>query len=432
MSNERDLLFMHLEQPSGAMAVATITVDKPYVESLYQEALSQQKQDVRVHGFAPGNTPLNYLEKTYKLPIVEHLQQFFLSSCVLNFLTDQLALKKIVVMGEPRLKALTLSPEDGASFSFEIDTLQIKLNQDWDRIAFRAPGRKNYHDLDKQVELFLKEESIDNAPAPAKINMDDWICVTLQPVGRDRKPLLGSHKDTVWLKIGDEESDEDAQNLFIGKKKGDSFESKASFLQNYAGNSFDTCYTFAITIVHHLDQAKFCLEAFRRHFKLKAARDIHLKLIEVFSYRHDISQRRETAEAALKTLSRNYQMTIPEHLIEKQKKSLLELVHLNPDYYVYKAQPDFKEKIALLAEKQLKELALIDAIAYKENIQVSHDDIVSYLNLMKRQRTKEFIYFSLPTTKLYDCEVLFSHEIMRQQCLREKTLNYLIGRLAKK
>lgn len=432
MSNERDLLSIHFDQSSAAVAIATVTIEKPYVESLYQEALQQQKQDVRVHGFVPGNTPLNYLERTYKIPIVEHLQQFFLSSCVLDFLADQLALKKIVTLGEPRLKQLKLSPQDGATFTFELDTVQVKLNQDWEKMAFRAPGRKNYHDLDKQVELFLKEEAIENAPEPETIGSNDWVCFSLQPVDKNRVPLLGSHKDIVWLKVGDEESDEDAQLLFVGKKRGDTFESRSSFLQNYASNSFDTYYTFAVTILYHLDQAKFCLESFKKHFKLKAARDVHLKLIEVFSFRHDISQRRETAEAALKTLAKTYPVSIPQHLVEKQKKMLLEQVQLNPDYYVYKTQRDFKDKIQQLAEKQLKEQALVDAIAYKENIQVTHDDIVSYLNLMKRPRTKEFIYFSLPTTKLYDCETLFSHEVMRQQCLREKTLNYLIGRMAKK
>jgi FKBP-type peptidyl-prolyl cis-trans isomerase (trigger factor) len=85
----------------------------------------------------------------------------------------------------------------------------------------------------------------------------------------------------------------------------------------------------------------------------------------------------------------------------------------------------------MLAEKQLKELAIIDTLAYKENISVTKDDIFGYINLMKRPRTREFIYFTLPTTKTYGQELPLSHETIRQQCLREKTLNYVIQRLIK-
>ena len=47
----------------------------------------------------------------------------------------------------------------------------------------------------------------------------------------------------------------------------------------------------------------------------------------------------------------------------------------------------------MLAEKQLKEAIMIETIAYQENIQVTDEDIVGMLNLYKRPRTKQFIYF---------------------------------------
>lgn len=191
-------------------------------------------------------------------------------------------------------------------------------------------------------------------------------------------------------------------------------------------------YDFKINILNHICADVFCFESFKKHFKLKTTRDTHLKLIEVFSYRHDLSQRRETVEAALKALLRMHNnLHIPEHLIEQQKEHILDIVQLNPDYYVYKIQADFKEKIHMLAEKQLKELALIDALAYQEQIEVSDEDIVGYINLLKRPRTKEFIYFTFPHTKMYGREEPLTHALIQRQCLREKTLNYAIQRLSR-
>lgn len=431
--NEHSFLALKLEQILPTKAQATVTVDKPYIATLYREILLKQKKDARIQGFSQGSVPISYLEKTFRIPILEHLQGFLLSSCVLNYLFDQLAHNKVVMVGQPSLSAVTIDPEQPASFVFEFTTAQPKIHHEWEKLSFRAPSRKNYRDLDKQVEFFIKEE-IERAAKPIsdEITSDEWICFTIQPADAEQKALLGHYKDTVWMKIGDEETDEEARQLFLGKKIGDTFVTQATFLQDYVNNTFSSPYFFVISLIKRSPNQLFCFDLFKRHFKLKSARDLHLKLIEVFSYRQDVSQRRETVEATLKALLRQHQFPIPEHLVAQQKEILLKMVHLNPDYYVYKAQTDFKEKISMLAEKQLKELIFIDALAYKENIQVTEEDIMGYINLMKRPRTKEFIYFSLASTKTYGKEVPISQEIMRQQCLREKTLNYIINRLIKK
>lgn len=431
MNAKNGLMLMHLHEQTPSTIIATVTVEKPYVDTVYQEALRQQRQDARIQGFLQGDTPLNYLEKTYKAPLMNHLQEFFLSSCVSTYLMNQLAHHKIVMVGEPRLQAITMDPQTDASFTFEVTTARPKINHDWDRISFRAPARKNYRDLDKQVELFIKEETEQPTPAANGIKIGDWISFSLQPISASSTELLGSYKDILWLKIGDEEADEEAQALFVGKKVGDTFTSKANFLQCYVSNSFDACYMFTITILNHVADALFSLPLFKQHFHLKTTRDVHLKLIEVFSCRQDLSQRRETVELALKALTRHHHVPIPESLIANKQQEILEAVYLNPDYYVYKAQPDFKEKVHMLAEKQLKELALIDALGYQENINPTKDDILSYLNLMKRPRTREFIYFTLPSTKTHGQELPVSHETIRKQCMREKTLNHVITKLMK-
>jgi len=432
MKDVSNLLCMKFEHQEPTVLHATVTIEKPYIESIYQEALLNQKKHVQVPGFSRGSTPLTYLEKTYKIPVLEHLKEFFFSSCVSNFLSYQLSHNKIVTIGKPRLIDLALEPQTGASFKFQLTKASLQIIHDWDRLPFKAPGRKNYRDLDKQVEVFLAEEEQNKQHlSSADIQIDDWICFTIQPINAQHQPLLGDYGDMLWLKIGDEEADEEVRELFLHKKLGDTFITQAHFLQEHTSKSFDSQYNFIVAIIEHCSHKNFCIESFKKHFKLKTAKELHLKLIEVFSFRHDLSQRRETVEAVLKTLLRSNPVAIPQELIYEQREQLLKVIHLNPDYYVYKTQPDFNEKIFLLAEKQLKEYALIDALAYKENISVTRDDIISYLNLMKRPRIKEFVYFDLPSTNIDGQEQLISHETLRQHCLREKTLNYALHKLTK-
>ena len=150
-----------------------------------------------------------------------------------------------------------------------------------------------------------------------------------------------------------------------------------------------------------------------------------------FSYRNDVSQRLAMVEEALKLLLSRHRFFAPHYLVLRQQKIILSAIQNNPDYNVYRKQKDFNFWVQQLAEKQVKETLLIDQLIYRENIAVTNDDIVNYLNLDKRSRMKEFIYFNLPFNH-YEQEIpLAAHELYRV-CAREKAINYIIHYLTKK
>ena len=68
----------------------------------------------------------------------------------------------------------------------------------------------------------------------------------------------------------------------------------------------------------------FCFDLFKRHFKLKTNKEMLQKLIEVFSYRNDMSQRRTMIEEALSLLLQKHKFDIPSYLNLAQKELLLE------------------------------------------------------------------------------------------------------------
>ncbi len=411
---------------------ATVHLPASMVKKLYQSALHSQKKVTDTYGFSKGETPLHYIEHNFRPNILEHIKELLFTHCVMNFLYYSLYKHKIVTIGLPLLRDIQVSPENEAQYLFQLHRANIPADDRWKKVRLKAPERKNYKDLDRQVESFLKEEQekaahyTDNA-----ITLGDWVYFEISLVDAQHKPLLDEYHDSLWVKISTEEADLDLHDLFLGKKVGDTFLTNSSFLQEYITTHITMNYIFKVVIKNHIPAAFFSLDQFKRHFQLKTPKETHLKLIEVFSYRNDISQRRETVEATLKTLLKQYFISIPHNLLEKQKQSVLDIVHENPDYHVYKAQQDFKEKIKQLAEKQLKECIIIDSIAYQENIEVSEKDIESYLNLIKRPRTKEFVYFNLPSTKLKGQEAPISIEVLKHYCLREKTLNYVIHQLTK-
>ncbi len=425
-------LSFSLKQSSQQFGYVTIIVPHEYVDKLYHEASDQQKQNSHIYGFTRGNAPISYIEQNFQLHLLEHVKEFFFKYFVIDWLSRKLQDEKIFFVGEPRLTNILVAAKQNAAFSFSLFLAKpIPLNG-WKRLPFKAPKRKNYKDLDRQVENFLKEEQeASKLVKPNIINSGDWVNFQVCLLDKNKKPLFGDLKELLWLKIGTEEADNPFQTLFVGKKVGESFITDHPGLQEHFSTHLDTNYLFLVEIVDYLSQAYFCVEHFKRHFKLKNAKDLHQKCIEVFSYRNDISQRRATSEETLKALLLKHVISVPSHLVLRQEKAILEMVHGQPDYHVYKMQPDFREKITQLAEKQLKESVLIQQLAFLEKITVNTMDIKGYLNLMCRSRTSEFIYFEPPTTKFSGRETPLSASLLAQCCLKEKTLNHAILYLTK-
>ena len=404
-----------------------------FISAIYQQTLQLLQREVQTHGFTQGHTPLTYIATTYKPLVTEHLKNFFYYHCAHAALHHGIAQYKIPTIGTPQLSGISINLDAPAKFTFTIPIAQTTtIKSDWKKLHFKAPGRKNYKDLDRQVEYFLQDEQKKRQTLKGTIDFNDWVCINVQVLDEHGAALCQDFCHQAWLKIGEEEVDKLVQELFLGRKAGDSFITTNDFFQQRINHAFSTRYHFQVTIAHHIPCCYFDVDRFKNYFKIKTAKELHQKLIEVFSFRHDISQRRETVEKLFKLLFYHYPLQIPPQAIVEQEKLVLSRVHNNPDYLVYKSQPDFKEKIHHLAEKQLKEMLFVDTISFQENIQATDDDIVNYLNLLKRPRTKEFIYFEIPQTKMYDQEIPLQQEELRRYCQREKTLNYIIHYLTKK
>lgn len=424
-------LKFHKEYPHLCKAV--VVVPENYVDVLYQQASLAHKNNVHTHGFAKGATPLEYVEQNYRASILTHVKEFLLKYFVISFLYQKLGQQKIVVAGDPRLYDIVLEPHHPAEFYFEL-SLGPEINlQAWKNLPFKSPKRKNYKDIDRQVESFIKEELAASKKSDLDIvTIGDWVCFDICLIDENNTTPFGAHRENLWLHIGNEEADEPFQEIFLGKKKSDQFCTQQQCLQEYFSNHIATAYNFCLEIKDVVHNSFFSLELFKNHFRLKTNKELQQKLIEVFSYRNDLSLRRAIVEEALNLLIAKHDFEVPPYLILREQQIVLESVFTNPDYNVYKTQPNFKEYIHKLAIKQARETLIIDQLAFEENVSVTNNDVKNLLNLTKGPRTKEFIYFKLPSTKIEAQEVPVSSALFKQSCLREKTLNYVIHHWTKK
>lgn len=418
---------------AGDVGMLSVTVPLELVDNLFSVVAISQQKFLKSPGFPVGNIPLSYVKEHHKDLIIEHLKQFLLNYRVINFLKDECIQRKIPIAGSPRLVDIAFDITKEVTFHFECTKADRISIQDWKYFNFKAPKRKNYKDLDKQVEYFIAEEvSLAQKGQNEVIALRDWVlfCVTVLDV--DKKPIMDMFTQHFWFKMGDEEMESSLRDLFIGKKIGDIFITEDQGFQEYFSTILQTNYAFLVEIIDTVPHAYFDFELFKKYFKLKTAKDLHRKLIEVFSFRHDISQRRATVEDTLKLLIQKHKIVAPIHMMLRQKNKLLRAIRENPDYTVYKKQADFEQRVDELAQKQANELVFVDQFAHSEDLVVTPLDMKGYLMLTQRNRMKDFLYFDIPESTENGHEIPIPLEEIKRVCLLEKGINHAIYHLTKK
>lgn len=431
MAQKNNALQFSLEAQSPYFSKILVTVPASLVDAFFDTAIKTHTQYLATQGFTRGDIPRGYVEQNFKAPLTQHVQQFIFNYFVVDTVYRQLHEKKVLYGGCPKLNSIELEPHADAKFHFELSTIPEIPLLNWRYFPFKAPKRKNYKDLDRQVENFLKEEREKMDDSQRGIDVGDLVSFDIYIIDDNGKPLFETTRENFWLKIGDEAGDEELQSIFLTKKLGDVFCSSVNNLQHYFSDELPHNYNFCIEIKDIIHAHYFCFDLLKKHFKLKTQKELNQKLIEVFSYRNDLSQRRSTVEDAFKLLLSKHKFDVPNYFVLRQQDKIMESLSMNPDFHVYRVQTDFKEQVRRLAEKQTKELMIIDQIAAKEDLSVNHEDLKGYLNLTLRPRMKEFLYFTPPNTKFYGRETPLAAEQIKQQCLREKTLNHVLYHLTK-
>lgn len=410
-----------------------VIIPQALIQQFFKHAAQVKQLDSDSQGFKKGSVPLDYIQVHYKKNILSHMEEIFLKHFVIDELLEYIHKNKILIVGQLKLVSIKMDTESDAVYTFEGILPKEIYIQRWKNLPFKATQRKKYRDIDNQVKTFLEEEEARQVTFSSEnsIQVNDWVCFDAWVIDVNKKALFHNKKSHLWLKIGDEEPDLVFQELFLHKKVDDLILTGNHSLRQYFCNSFDAPYTYAVHIKDRLPYNYFSIEYLKLHFKLKTKKDLHNKLIEIFSYSSDVSQSRSIADMALNTIIKRNNILVPPSSVQAQKEVIIHELQQKPDYTLYKMKSDFDDHITALAKKQLYEIVATDYIAYTENLIVSHQDIKAYLNLMQRTRTKEFLYFNPPTTQVHGQESPITIESIKKACIREKALNHIIHHLTR-
>ena len=408
----------------------TVEVD-PTILAHVQDHITRTYSNYTIlPGVSCRKLPLSYTRQYFANEITRDVKQFILNHFVSEGVLSYLEKAKIVAANWPRLSSITGTVEDGLTYLFSISRAPRLKIEDWSEQSFVCPQRKNYTDLDSQVENFIAAITVpEETEKRRELSHNDWVCFSSYlktPTSNKEIPI---HKD-YWLHTSAPHIPAAITQAFMGKKEGDRFSAPISLLNNQPPSQVTTGYSFTILIKKIVPHGQMTATDLADCFNVHGREELHDKLIEVFSFRNDISLRRSIIEELFYMLFSTYRFDIAPHAVTRRKESLLAALQGNPDLLVYTKQKEFIPHLTRLAENKLKEEAIIDTIATKEKISVTQDDIAHYLQMSCHDRLKDFVYFTPLDDDADITSDPISHHLLARSVRREKTLNLIIKRLA--
>lgn len=423
-----------IKKVSSSLVSIEVFVPQRVVSRLEKYAVKLYKTHGAAKGFDKGKIPEEYVKEYFKKQLGQDVKKFILKFVVLDFLQQANNEKDGPSFQFPRLKGVRTETSGGLTYVFSASQVNNVNLSDWKKLSFLPPRRKLYKDLDRQAKMFIENE-VDAKPRSDKnwkIQDGDWVCFTSKVLTDDSQSPLKEHTNRFWMKISTKYLVDPFQELFFDRQSGEVLSVNSLPIQGMPGDTLSRKGKFDIKINSVWRGGYFCLDLFKSAFGLASPKDVHDKLIEVFSFRNDISQRRSIVEEAFRALLSRFRLEVPRHLVLRRQEHILSSVKNLPDYHVYKSNSTFFDQIEELSERQLREETIIDFIARDEAIDLEEQDIHKYLNLLSNSRLSEFIYFK-PQAEGFGQTVLpIREKAFSAEVLREKALNHVINTIGRK
>jgi len=406
-----------------------IEVDVARVRKAFERAYRDLARQVRVKGFRPGKAPRSVLEKLYGASVAEQLEH----TLVADTLADAIELAGIQPVSEPAISAGKPAPD--AHFKYTA-SLEVSPEIELPDLGGLPAIRPQVSVEDAEVEERLEELRNAHAPLveePEGTALARGHTATIDFVGRiDGELFEGGTGQGVPLEIGGGRFIPGFEDQLVGAQAGEDRDVRVTFPEAY-GNR-EVAGKEAVFAVHIVDVRKPQIPELDDEFAKDLGDFDSLAALRA-RIRADLEagQERESKETFRTTLMdallERMDFSAPPGMIDRQLQSQLANAHKRLegqlDHDAIHAQLDrWREEWRPRAERDVREMLALQAIAKAKQIEVSDDEVAAKIDELMGGAHEQ----GARLRQMHEDEQL--REALRHQLQDEKVLDFL-GSVAK-
>ena len=370
------------------------------VQKGFKQAVARIANQVRIPGFRKGKANRKILEMHFGKEAIEAEAKDIVINGAINEAMQQ---EKLIPVTQAEVKEETFSEKDGATFTATfVKRPEVELGD--------YKGLEAEHDnpeiTDDQVNEELKKAAeqsarLEKAEEGAVLAKGDYAVIDFKGF-IDGKPFEGGEGKTYPLEIGSQSFIPGFEEQLEGHKAGDDVEVKVTFPETYFVDALkgkEAEFKVHVNDVKRKqlpelnDEFAKSISQFETMDELKASIKQQMQL-------HAIQQAEEAYhEALVEQAVANAKVDIPQEMVEQRIDEIVEEVKMNlesremklEDYLknIGQTEEQFRKNYEKTAAEQVRQGLVLEAIAEKEDLQVTNQDLSMEVYSMAHQFNAE-------------------------------------------
>lgn len=381
------------ERLNQTRAQVTVEIPEEEFESSLQKAYRIVVKKVNVPGFRKGKAPRRILENIYGKEVL--LEEALQDAVPRAYLTALLEVKdEFTAVGDPHYEMVQTEIGKPIIFKAAFDIKpEVKLGQ-YKGIELKRPSTEiTSEDVEKELaRIQQRYAKLTVVEGPAVLG--DVLTIDFSGT-IDGKPFAGGHAENYLMELGSKSFIEGFEEQLVGVKKDETLEVKVTFPEDYDSQELagkEAVFTVTVKEIKRKELAplddEFAKDVSDFSTMQELRQDIENKLKEAAEKRAE----QEVRAAAIKKVTENAEVEIPQSMIEKRVIRMIEdfamgiqQQGISLEHYLKATNnsiEQLKETYRPAAQTSVKTDLVLEALAKAENIEVSPADVDKELDKM--------------------------------------------------
>ncbi len=362
-----------VEDISSVRKSLKVEVPQETVSHTFDHLLEHLQKDVRMPGFRPGKAPQSLLIKKY----AETLREELLRKLIPEYCQKAMKETKLSPVDTPTIQKIDFDKGERAlrdtplSFVALVDILPEIRPSNYTGLTL---SQKEVHvtddDLEKELTLLQDQQGhLETLPDDHVITSSDYVIIDF--VGeRDGKPLEGAKREGYSIEIGAKAVRPEIEAALIGKKKGDRVIADMVDEHPEKGVAGKTTH-FKIDIKEIKTKKRPALDdEFAKDIGLTSLAELKEKIKGALEVNQKARQKQDQKNVLLNKLIELHPIEVPQPMVERELQSILRQARQKVEL-----PPEHQKGLMTLAENRVRGSLILMAIAEKEKIEVSDQEL---------------------------------------------------------
>jgi trigger factor len=413
--------------PEGAVVYSlAVEVDAKRVDKAFDRAYRDLARKVQVKGFRPGKAPRSVLERLYAASVVEQLEH----TLVAETLGEAILTSGVEPAAEPAIEADP--PVAGADFKYRV-RVEVKPEVILPDTRGLPAIRPSVEVSDEEVSEQLDQLRRRRAPVveePEETAVDEGHIVSVDFVGRVGGEVFeGGSGKGVEIEVGSSQFIPGFEDQLVGAKAGEDREVVITFPEGYGNPKLAgkvAVFACHVVAVKKRQMLELDDEFAKDLGEFESLDELRARIRADLTAARERESKQVLRTTLLNALVERTEFEVPPGMVEHQLDRQLEAAQQRlrgqvPDEAIARQLEQWREQWRGSAEREVREMLLLDAVARAENIEVDDSEVAARAEEIAKEAGAD----PARLKRAYGDEAF--ERVLKAQLRDEKVLDFLAG-----